>query len=224
MEHPIAEIEVTIKGLNTSSNFGYVSADVLKEMRKASLFTYGLYFEGIENISTVNRMAENMNYIQQLIIVEGIYTMTRAVEVIVPIFDIVNYVLCVTVISILVTFAVKMIRDKMKEIGILKSLGAKNRSLVSIFGLQIGLIALLSSLMSLVGYALFIDLANKLLVESLQTLATGRVVLDLDFIYFIPWIALVDILMIFMLSALALVVPMAAISNIKPVKIIKTKE
>ena len=150
--------------------------------------------------------------------------MTRAVEVFIPIFEMVGLVICVGVIGILISFSTKMIKDKYHEIGILKALGCKNSTISVTFGLQLLLIMALTIIMSILGYLLFIGAANDVLVSSLKELAPNRVVLDLEFLTFKPMIALINSLLIVVLTVVSFVIPMLSIYNIKPVKIIKSKE
>jgi ABC-type lipoprotein release transport system permease subunit len=117
-----------------------------------------------------------------------------------------------------------MIKDKMHEIGILKAIGTSNKSIAVIFGLQILLIAVLTSVMTTIGYYYFIDLANDVLIESLKQLAKSHVVLDLQFLTFKVDIALTNCALVLLLAAASLLVPIIKIKNIKPVKIIKAKE
>lgn len=188
------------------------------------VYNYALYFDGNENIGSVINLANKLNYEYQSLAIEGIHTMTRAVDVFIPIFELVAIVLCIGVIFILINFASKMIKDKLHEIGILKALGTKNITVGIIFGLQIALIAILTIILSTLGYFLFIDLANDVLIASLKELASSRIVLDLDFLTFKLDIALLDALIIVGLSILSFIVPMLQIYRIKPVQIIKSKE
>lgn len=117
-----------------------------------------------------------------------------------------------------------MIKDKMHEIGILKALGAKNSTIGAVFGLQVALIAILTCILSTVGYYFFIDLANDVLIESLKRFAKSMIVLDLDFLTFKPDIALINCALVAALATLSMIIPMIKIKAIKPVKIIKAKE
>ena len=101
--------------------------------------------------------------------------------------------------------------------------GSKN-TIGTIFGLQIGLIAILTCFMSVVGYYFFIDAANGVLLDSLKRIAAHRIVLDLKFLIFQPDIAIQNCILIVILAILSLAFPLIKIKNIKPVKIIKTKE
>lgn len=150
--------------------------------------------------------------------------MTKAVDVFIPIFELIGIILCIGIIFILVNFSSKMIKDKMHEIGILKALGTQNKSIGTVFGLQICLIALLTIIMSTLGCFFFIDLANDVLIASLKELAPSHVVLDLDFLTFKFNVVLINVLLIIGLCLISLLVPLIKIKNIKPVKIIKAKE
>ena len=150
--------------------------------------------------------------------------MTKAVDLFIPIFELVAIFLCIGIIFILVSFSTKMIKDKMHDIGILKAIGTQSKTIGRIFGLQIILIAILTILMSTFGYYYFIDMANDVLVESLRKLAPTHVMLDLDFLTFKLNVVNINIVLILLLGILSLFIPMLKIRKIKPVKIIKTKE
>ena len=167
---------------------------------------------------------ESLNYYQNSLTVESIKTMTKAVDVFIPIFRLIAIVLCVGIIFILVNFSSKMIKDKMHDIGILKALGTQNISIGMIFGIQILLIALLTMIMSTFGYGVFIDLANDILIASLKELAPQHFLFDLDFLMFRVDISLFNCFLVLILALFAMVIPMIKIKRIKPVKIIKTKE
>ena len=225
-ENPIMQTEVKIVALAGGVVSGLMIADdtVYSTFSENSIYELGLYFDSTENVSSVLDIASSLNYEQQILAIEGIHTMTKAVGIFVPIFDIVNRVLCFAIIFILMNFAMKMIKDKMHDIGILKALGMKNISLGGVFGLQIGLIAILTSAISILGYYVLVGFANKILFVSLQALAKGHVVIDLEFLTFTPYIALLDVGIILLLSAISLIIPLLKLRNIKPVQIIKSKD
>lgn len=224
-ENPLFSVEVTIQGLLVGHGRTMdVSDDIHALFAKDAVRTYSLYFDGTDGIGSALQVAEDLHYQQQSIAIEGIHTMTKAVDVFVPIFELVAIFLCLGVVFILVNFASKMIRDKMHEIGILKALGTKNGAIIIVFGLQVFLVALLTAGLSTVGYYYFIDFANDVLFQSMQQLVPSQVVLDLDFFVFMPKVALTNCLLVFALSAISLITPMLKIKAIKPVKIIKAKE
>ena len=222
---PLFSEEITIVGISNNIGGTFVVGDELYDLFQMDhSYVTGLYFDGTEGIGAVLDMTDELNYEPQSFAVEGIHTMTTAVDVFVPIFELVAIFLCIGVIFILMSFASKMIKDKMHEIGIMKALGTKNNSIGVIFGLQVALIAALTCALATVGYFAFIDLANDVLIESLMRFSPSSVVLDLDFLTFRPEIAMKNCILIMALALISLIFPMIKIKAIKPVKIIKAKE
>ena len=226
-ENPLLSEEVTIQKLidrEYKTQCIFISDQLYEKFEDNNFFVYSLYFDGTEGLGSVLDLAGEMNYEQQSAAVEGIHTMTKAVDVFVPIFELINIVMCFGIVFIFVSFSTKMIKDKLHEIGILKAIGTKNATVSFIFGLQIMLIAILTCTLSTVGYYFFIDLANDVLFESMKELAPGHIVMDLNFLAFDAGIAMQDCILVIILALISLIVPMLAISRIHPVKIIKSKE
>ena len=227
-EEPLYTIEVTIANLHSYSDVIIFNPENSEDYRKtvgtADTYPYALYLLGSDGVEEIVDPIYDLNYSIEGHTIDGIRTMTRAVEVFIPIFELMATILCTGAVLIVLNFASKMITDKMHDIGILKALGAKNGTISTVFGLQVLLIALLTSLMSTIGYFVFIDLANTVLFESLKRLAPLNVVLDLDFLTFKPLIAAFNCVAIFCLSLFALLLPLIKIKLIKPVKIIKARD
>jgi hypothetical protein len=221
-ENPLFTMEVTITGL--APDACRLGDDVAQHFSQNQFYISTLYFDGTDGIASVTDVAQRLNYEHQSFLIEGVYTMTRAVEVFVPIFELVAVILCVGVVFILISFSSKMIRDKMHEIGILKAIGGKNATVGAIFGAQVVTIAILTCLLSTVGYYLFIGLANDVLMDSLARFAPSRVIPDVDFLTFRPNIAAINCILVSILSAVALLVPILKVRKIEPVKIIRTRE
>ena len=224
-KNPLMSIEITIEKLSSSGSYTFIAGDnVYSKFKDNLIYTKGLYFEGNENLNVVLEVADELDFEQRLFIVEGIHTMTKAVDVFIPIFELVAIVLCAGIIFILISFSTKMVKDKMHDIGILKALGCKNSTIGIIFGLQLLLIAICTIMLATIGYFFFIDLANDVLIESLKILAPNRIVLDLDFLTFKINVVGVNSLLVVILTIVSFIIPMLKIHNIKPVQIIKTKE
>ncbi|MBO5931127.1 MAG: hypothetical protein J6Q70_02700, partial [Clostridia bacterium] len=224
---PLFQKEVTILALHTAaSSCGtiYASPSVYELFKKDAVREIALYMDGVDGIGNTMELMEDLNYTPHSLAIEGIHTMTRAVDVFIPIFELIAIVLCVGVVFILISFSSRMIKDKMHEIGILKALGTQNGTVGTVFGLQVVLIALLTCILSVAGYYYFIDLANDVLIESLKRLARGHIVLDLDFLIFQKGIAIQNCVLVVVLAIVALIPPMIRVKVIKPVKIIKTKD
>ena len=188
------------------------------------MFTSSILFDSTDNFDKIIKVADTNNFKCNLVALEGLQTLTKAVTVFVPIFEIVGFVLLVATIFVLTTFAIKMIKTKMHDIGIMKALGAKNRTLFSIFGLQLALVSAISCIISTVGYYLLIGITNDTLLKSFTKISPQALILDIQFIHFNYVIVIINICLILFLTAVSLVLPFLIIRKIEPVKIIKAKE
>lgn len=226
-ENKLNEFTITISQLHDQE---YCPAmfvcgeNAFKAIHKNDLFCSGIYINNPDNLSSIMSFYEENGMEFQSFIISGVHTMTKAVDVFIPIFELVAIVLCIGIVFILISFSSKMIKDKMHDIGILKALGCKNMSIGTVFGLQLLLIALCTIVLSIVGYFFFIDLANDVLIESLKVLAPSHIVLDLEFLTFKINIAGINSLLVIVLTLISFVMPMMKIYKIKPVQIIKAKE
>lgn len=191
---------------------------------QSHIYTTGLYFDHCDHIPTVADTAAEFGFQSNLIVAESVRTMTRIVDIFVPVFRIMAVILCVAIVFILINFASKMITDKMKEIGILKANGMKNRAVSAIFGVQILLICLLTAVLSAFGYSLFVEKANDLLIQSLRMIASGKMIPDLTFLAFRFDIVVQNCILIFLLAFIAYIVPAIRIRILDPAKIIRDNE
>ena len=219
-----ASIKVNVEKLINTSNTGYVGSEVASFFTDTTLMRDSIIFTSSNHFKQIVEIAEKYNFKTNLIAIEGVSTITKAVEVFVPIFELVGAILLVATVFILTTFAMKMIRTKMHDIGIMKALGAKNRTIYSIFGLQLSLVSLITCVVSTVGYYFLVDVTNNILLRSFLKISPQAMVLDIQFIHFNPIIALINVILIVFLTAISLVIPILVIRKIEPVKIIKAKE
>lgn len=229
MRHALFSKEVKIVGLftanqNNMSGTFIAGNSVYEAFAKDHIYATGLYFNNSDQLTYVLDKAGELGYQNNLVITESIHTMAQVVEAFVPIFKLFSIILRIAVIFILMNFASKMLNSKMQEIGILKALGKKNTSIGAIFGLQIVLIAVLTILLSTIGYMIFVGIANDLLIESLKNLVPNRIILNLDFLVFNGQIMVQNGLLIGTLAILSFLIPMVKIRALHPVKIIRTKE
>ena len=227
-KNPLYTMELMVVNLHGYSDTFVFSESSSEDYKKivgdSNAFYSALYLDGLEGVGDLFGTLDELNYEHQSFTLEGIHTMTKAVDVFIPIFEMIAIVLCIGVMFILINFSSRMIKDKMHEIGILKALGTQNGTVGTVFGLQVVLIALLTCVLSVAGYYYFIGLANDVLVESLKRLAPTHIVLDLNFLTFQKDIARNNCILVFILSLVALIPSMIKVKVIKPVKIIKTKD
>ncbi len=215
--------QITIAALHSGEGIT-VSKSVKDLFDKHHVRQTGIHFGSLSRLSDVLEVAEERSFIQDSITLEGILTLRRCVRLFVLIFQLVNIALCAAVVFIFISFSTKMIHDKLHEIGILKALGTDIITINVIFGLQIGLIALFTCLLSVIGYACIVEPANELFIVSLRQMVPSQLVLDLDVLVFIPGVAIENVILVVVLAIVSLLVPMAKIGRIQPVKIINNRD
>jgi hypothetical protein len=73
----------------------FIAGDSIYELfAKDHNYTTGLYFDGNKNIDAAINISEELGLEQNIAIIEGIHTMTKVVDVFVPIFEIIALFLC----------------------------------------------------------------------------------------------------------------------------------
>ena len=208
----------------TADYCGFAGKEAAEFFMAANTYSHTVIIENNNSICEVLDAAKALGYTSNLTTVEAVNYMTRIVNVFIPIFEILGIILIFGAIFILTTFSIKMIRTKIHDIGIMKALGAKNRTIYSIFGLQLGLVSFLTCGISVLGYYLLVGFTNKVLLKSLSKLSSYASTLQTKFIMFNWGIALFNIALIVLVSIVSLVIPILLIRKIEPVKIIKVKE
>ena len=215
--------EIEIVGLYSGDGMR-VSRSVRGLFDRSHVRQTGIYFDGLDHLSDVLALGEERSFMQDSVMVEAILNLQRCVRLFVAVFQIVNIVLCASVVFIFVSFSTKMIRDKLHEIGILKALGTDRVTINVIFGLQIALIAIFTCVVSALGYYLLVKPANELFIISLREMVPSQLVLDLDVLIYIPRVVWENVILVAILAVVSLFVPMSKIGRIQPVKIINSRD
>ena len=122
---------------------------------------------------------------------------------------------------IIILNASTIIRQNVYEIGVMKALGAKTSELVVIFTLQMVITCLGVCLLLYSCSNIFMSFANKLLCSGISAYVTFDVFYNV--IVFSPKFFVINIVSISVFTILSIMVPILAIRNIKPLKIIKTR-
>ena len=154
----------------------------------------------------------------------AVQTMSEAVSVFNSFFELIVLILLTLCVFILISFGLKNVKSTMYEIGVLKALGCRFSNFIIIFGLHTLVIVVLTSFMSFMGFRIFADLSNDILVESVKQLAPSHFLINLSFIKFNLKIILTDIILVILISMFSTIIPMIALKRIKPISIIKAKE
>ena len=224
-KNPYMTMEVDVR-LCTMGNALNIScgSQVLRQANQNLHLTYGVYFDPSTNVQKVSKMANEYGLTPNSIKLASLSTMTRAVEVFSEFFGIIFFVLVAALVILIVKYGLDIVRRKIYEIGVIKALGGRSTSFMIIFGVQVIVFGLMVCLFAQVGMFFIVDLANDVLVKSLQTLATSRIMMDIDILAFNYPLIMSDCIVTFFLCILTTLVPIFALHKIKPINIIKAKE
>ncbi len=221
--------EVRIAGLycegQNDMSGTFIAGDGIYDLfAKDCFYAIGLYFDGGEGIGVISDVAYDQGFQKNLIVSENLRMVAKAVEAFVPVFRLFSIMLCIAVVFVLMNFSTRLIKNKMHEIGILKALGAKSRTIGIVFGIQVLLIAILTAIISIISYSFLIGLTNDLLINSFQTVISGKMILNLEFFAFSPAVVWQSCILILVLAVISFLLPMIRIRRLNSVDIIRAKE
>ena len=182
-----------------------------------------MYFEDTTKIEQIFEVAEQNDFIADSVVVSSVQTMAKAVSVFGDLFKLISFVLYVAAIFLVIYFGLKTVNKRMYEIGIIRGLGGKNRSLAWMFALQIIITAIVTCVLSYFGLYIFVNLADAVLVRALMASSSGYVMLNIELISFNVPIIMADCGGVMFLSLLSTLLPLLTLRKVKPINIIKAK-
>lgn len=214
-----------LKGLIKKNYCNYVVSDnVIKDLQKIEMYDYGYYFEN-NDMNMLMSIATKNNFIPNSSLAGSLTIMTQAVNIFSKFFNFIFFILCSAILFLMIQFGVKVVRDKIKEIGIIKALGGRNIDLMVIFGFQIAVMSLMMFSLYILSDFIFIDFANKILVKSLIDFTKGNyVIMNLSFLV-VKWGYIFQNCGLgLIIVAISFLVPMLWLRRIKPANVIKVQE
>ncbi len=112
----------------------------------------------------------------------------------------------------------------MYEIGILRALGCKNKTVAGIFMLNIALVSLIIALISILSVRILDPVLNSTLIENLSVMLNVALIKDLRILQFSLLSAAVDVITILLLAFLCALGVFLSCRKIKPISIIQNGE
>ena len=128
------------------------------------------------------------------------------------IFRIIAIVLSVIVFLLLFTFMIATVREREKEIGIMRAIGASKGVTLQIFGVELSFIASVVMIIS--------QIVTAIIVKSLNTSLTSFMG-GVKFLNLTIWNVLLSVVVYCAFIGLAGIIPMARLFRFKPIEIIK---
>ena len=192
---------------------------------KNNNYYHSLYLDDLSLTDKLIVYADNSGFTPVSSFIKPLKQTTNIILMLKPLFIMLFILLGIVVLFLLINYSSKNIENHIHEIGVIKSLGARNKDILIIFSLHTLILTLIVTLLYIGFSPLFIKASNNLLITSILNFSTD-VVLDnsINLLLTSPLFILINTLIIILISILAYTIPTIKLNKIKPINIMKAKE
>ncbi len=224
-EQPNFEKTFTVVGKVTGGNNNAltVSPEDYKLFLQYSVYAYAVTIDGGDVMSSFT-MGEEMGFKLLSPTGNALYTVARATGVFIKLFKLIIYMMLALTIVTLLSFSVGSIKKCMYEIGVLRAQGARTRHLVAAFALQQLLVGMVAAGLSTLGLFFGSGACNVILGAGFAAFSKNAFMREVQFIRFMPNVALLDVGLLLFFSVVTIIVPLLILRRVKPREIIRAKE
>ena len=209
----------------TSGNYSFVYLNTEDFLSARPLMTspYALYFDDVHSANALDSIADERNFVVKNVENNMATKLYRLIITFADLFRLFEAFLLAICVIYLCAFGSNVIQRHKYQVGIIKSLGGKTSQIASIFLAQPLVVG--AFIIALSGFGIWgaTSLANAILLNSMQAHMELEIRL-FEIIEFYPELAVVDLVIVVLLTMISALAPVWAIHNIKPINIIKAKE
>ena len=216
--------EFTIVGLYEQKHYGdayRLSSEYFYEAADSTFVAWDIELFNVGNLYDLHEELLKSDCIEIYRDCRVVFRTSQLLSVFYEVFIFISLIMIMALFLIIILNASTIIRQNVYEIGVMKALGAKTSELVVIFTLQMVITCLGVCLLLYSCSNIFMSFANKLLCSGISAYVTFDVFYNV--IVFSPKFFVINIVSISVFTILSIMVPILAIRNIKPLKIIKTR-
>ncbi len=207
----------------SANNTLSVSPEDFKLFLQYSVFGYAVAIDGGDVMQAFSS-GEEMGFKLLSPKANALYTVARAADVFIKLFELIIYMMLALTVVTLISFSVGSIKKCIYEIGVLRAQGARTRQLVAVFALQQLLVGVIAAVCSLLGLYFGAGACNFILGEGFAIFSKNAFMREVQFIRFMPMIAALDIGILLLFSVVSIIVPLLFLRRVKPREIIRAKE
>lgn len=220
---PLYRIKVTIVGLSQKDEVGpSFHIDAFKQMYAYSFYPYALYFDNAEGAAALYDLGEDMGFYTSSLYMKSVYTVKGIVEIFRSVFVYVGLAIALVAFLLIVSFALRGLRRRRREIGILRALGGRTGRIVRCFSLQVVLLGGAVAALSLIALPFLADTANTVLVDNMAEFLANPAIRGLTLLTITPRALLIVMAVLLPVLLLSTAVPLLFIRRLKPMKIIRS--
>lgn len=227
-DEPLYTKTYTIKKLSMNAGTqSLLSDNEFKFVRQYDVYTHALYFDSPKNCSALYYKIQDTSYYMGSQSYDAIYQVVDIVGIFKEYFGLIVGILSAVGILLLVSFSLGNIRSRRYDIGVLRALGCKSRSLAMMFFVHGILLGILAAILSVLGIVFLTGVTNTMLIAGFKKYVKSPIIgliEGIDILVLAPSIIMVDIAMVLGLTVISGIIPIIAINRIKPMKIIRAKE
>lgn len=194
-----------------------------EEMYYSTLYPTALYFDNTDNVANIYHTGSFMQFVVNASYFNAVTDLTNIVGIFKDYFGAIAGVLCLVAVLLLINFGYSSVKSNIFEIGVIKALGGKNRSISFAFVLQMLFIGLLICVSALFLSFVFVSTSNTIIVNSFINFYQNNALKDLTVLQFLPNILFMDLVITILISLFSALFPIFKLKKIKPYIIMKLK-
>ena len=221
-DEPIYALTVLIVG--TKDDIVRFSAQDYETLCYYDNYPYALYFDNAESAMALYDFGVSRDFYTSNAYIRSVNTVTDIVEIFRDIFLYIAFGIALVSFVLIVSFSLRSLRRKMREIGIMRALGAKMGQIVICFILQMAMLWLSVVLLSFPTVPMLAKNVNALLVDKMAEFLNTPMISTLTVIS-ASSLSLLMVLAVFLpVLLLSLLVPLLFVRRVRPIKIIRSSD
>ena len=222
--NPTPIFERKVKVVDLCNERTILSKELVQELRKESYYQCGVYFDSTNIPSNLKDTLFENGFTYNSSIAILLNEVSNVIVTFEGFFNLILVVLCIAIILLLISYSIKIVKDKKYEIGVIKALGSKNSDLITIFGLhQLTLTSIVLIIYNSLNYFM-LSLGNSILIKSISIIRKTDLLSNLELIILNPNFMIFNSVVIILVSLISFLVSMIKLHKVKPLEIIKAKE
>ena len=222
---PLYTHTVMIVGYQKYDNQGFgVSTEDYEKLHNYDHYPYAIYFDNAESAIPLYDFASSHGFYTNNAYVKSVNTVTHIVEIFRDVFFYIAMGVALVAFVLIVSFSLRNLRRKMREIGILRALGAKTGQITVCFILPMIALWVFVVALSFALFPLLLNSTNAILVSRMAEYLDAPAISTLSVLSSTPF-SLLSVLAVFLpVLLLSLGAPLIFIRRLNPIKIIRSSD
>ena len=215
--------EFTFSVVGTSTDSSVFCEEDYRKIKAIDIIPFAVYVEQYDNISSVIDCMSDRYYSWSSTEGQAVKLLNKSVNMFFDLFRLIEVLTLITAVVFLVSYSIRSVRKNHYQIGVIKAIGGRSSDISLIFVMQNLILSAAISVITLIGSAILLEVANDILVSSFMQI-TDVGISSIRIISFDFAIVGAAIGISVLLNLVFTAVPLLLLHNVKPIDIIKAKE